>query len=216
MDLDEDGVEDLLHDGELELEGRVVGGCEVAVPSDRTLWSDLSDGLHPVFQFADARIQIAAREGLGESQRATVAAALMDALLEGYGNERLWMVVDRLWALAVETDRVMPLQRLALGPVDPGRMEAAFRRLLPALESESVYRLATARLYGAAMELGTACAGSGNPQLADQAYQSAAAAAPRLGRAGAAGEALARLGEIRLALRCPSPLEARSNWPSGY
>ncbi|MCA9547043.1 MAG: hypothetical protein KC613_21725, partial [Myxococcales bacterium] len=47
----------------------------------------------------------------------------------------------------------------------------------------------------------------GRVQLADQGFQAAAAAAQRLGRPGPAGEALAKLAEVRLALALPKPAE---------
>ena len=92
-----------------------------------------------------------------------------------------------------------------VGALEPGRAEAAFKRLLPVLGLEGDYHLGLSRLYGAGMEVGGLFVSSAKPGLADQAFQGAAAAAQRLGRGPAAGEALGRLGELRLAMALPEP-----------
>jgi tetratricopeptide (TPR) repeat protein len=55
------------------------------------------------------------------------------------------------------------------------------------------------------MEAGAMAMQLGRVDLTEQAFTAAAAAADRLGRAAAAGEAMARLGEMRLALSLPEP-----------
>lgn len=202
---DEDFVEDLLHDDELEIDGQTVGTCDAAVPPGRTIWADLPDGLHPVFRFGDARLVEALRATLEPDERKRVAAGLRDTLLQGYGPASAWQVADRVWRLDVEAGRDRQVQQLLLGGAPLDRIEAGFRRMLPVLGSERPYRLALARLYGAAMEAGGMATATGRIQLADQGFQGAAAAAQRLGRPGQAGEALARLGEVRLALALPQP-----------
>ncbi len=202
---DEDFVEDLLHDDELELDGAAVGGCDAAVPPGRTLWADLPDGLHPVFRFADARLPATLVARLDESARVEAARAVRDALLNGYGPAGAWQVADRLWRLDVVGGRDRQVQQLMLGTNEPQRVEAGFRRMLPVLQAQQPYRLALARLYGASMEMGAVASVTGKVQLADQGFQAAAAAAQRMGRPGPAGEALAKLGEVRLALALPKP-----------
>ena len=204
----EDDIEDLLFDDEFTLSDRPVGTCEAAVPSSGRIWADLPDGLHPVFSFADARLSQKLRSMLPEEARQKGASALRDALLDAYGPSHVWQVADRLWRL----DRISGQRRLVeqflLGPATPARVEAAFGRLLPVLQSQKPFRLALARLFGAAMEAGGIAATTGRVGLADQAFQAAAAAADRLKRPGPAGEALARLGEMRLALAAPQPAAA--------
>ncbi len=201
----EDDVEDLLFDDEYELEGELVGTCDQAVTNEGRLWVDLADGLHPVFPFSDMRLAAALRAGIPPQAKAPRAGALRDVLLEAYGPAHVWQIADRLYALDVLAGRNRRVEGLVLGVSDAGRTEAGFRRLLPVLQTKEPYRLALARLYGAAMEAGAMAAQSGQVPLADQAFQAAAAAAERLGRAGPAGEALARLAEIRLALALPQP-----------
>ncbi|MCB9539667.1 MAG: tetratricopeptide repeat protein [Myxococcales bacterium] len=204
---DEDFVEDLLHDDELEFDGEVVGGCDAAVPTGRTIWADLPDGLHPVFRFADARVPAALQARLADEERLKAARTLRDALLQGYGPAGAWQVADRLWNLDLIAGRDRQVQQLMLGTNVPQRVEAGFRRMVPVLQAKSPYRLALARLYGAGMEMGSVASVTGRVQLADQGFQAAAAAAQRLGRPGPAGEALAKLAEVRLALALPKPAE---------
>ncbi|MCA9537565.1 MAG: hypothetical protein KC620_01680 [Myxococcales bacterium] len=202
---DEDWVEDLLHDDEFAVDGEEVGGCEAAVPSEERQWTDLADGLHPVFRFADARLAASLAAGLSPERRASAAKGLRDALLAGYGPAGAWQVADRLWALTLLAGRDAQMQQWLLQSRDAARIEAGFRRMLPILGAQQPYRLALSRLYGAAMEAGGLGTMTGRVQLADQAFQAAATAAQRLGRPGPAGEALARLGEVRLALALPQP-----------
>jgi tetratricopeptide (TPR) repeat protein len=201
----EDDVEDLLFDDEFELEGELVGTCENAVSAEARKWVDLADGLHPVFPFTDMRLAAALRAGIPAQAKGPRAGALRDVLLEAYGPAHVWQIADRLYALDVMAGRNRRVEGLVLGVTDNGRIEAGFRRLLPVLNTQEPYRLALARLYGAAMEAGAMAAQAGQVPMADQAFQAAAAAAERLGRAGPAGEALARLAEIRLALALPQP-----------
>ena len=201
----EDDVEDLLFDDEYELEGELVGTCEKAVSAEGRTWVDLADGLHPVFGFIDMRLAAALRAGIPPQAKAPRAGALRDVLLEAYGPAHVWQVADRLYALDVMAGRNRRVEGLVLGVTDNARIEAGFRRLLPVLNAQEPYRLALARLYGAAMEAGAMAAQAGQVPMADQAFQAAAAAAERLGRPGPAGEALARLAEIRLALALPQP-----------
>ena len=201
----EDDLEDLLYDDEFELEGTKVGTCEAAIPSDGRQWVDLQDGLHPVFAFGDVRLAFALRAGIPQEHLAPRAGALRDVLLEKYGPQRAWQIADRLWRLDVLAGRQRRVEALLLGGTDAGRVEFGFRRLLPVLNAQQPYILALARLYGAAMEAGQLGLGQGQVQFADQAFQAAAAAAQRLGRAGPAGEALARVAELRLALAYPEP-----------
>ncbi len=204
LDKDEDYVEDLLYDDELELNGRLVGTCERAVPSAAREWSDLPDGLHPLFCFADARLAVDLAEELLSEERRTGAKALHKALLEAYG-ESAWRIAALLWRLELNFRPLVGIREHLPKSPDHQRIERGFRRLLPALSSHRPYRLALARLYGAGMELGSIAAQSGRVQLSDQAFQAAAKAAQLIKRPGAAGEALARLGEIRLALALPEP-----------
>lgn len=204
---DEDWVEDLLHDDEFELEGEIVGGCEGAVPTGRTVWTDLPDGLHPVFRFGDPRISEALRSTLKGDDLVKAARGLRDALLNAYGPAAAWQIADRAFRLDVLGGQDRQVQQLLLGTSEPQRIEAGFRRLLPVLGAKTLYRLALARLYGASMEIGTLAIANSNVQLANQGFQAAAAAAHRLGRAGAAGEALARLAEVQIALALPTQAE---------
>ncbi len=201
----EDDLEDLLFDDEFELEGEVVGTCEGAVSAQGRAWVDLADGLHPVFPFTDMRLGAALRAGIPPQAKAPRAGAIRDALLDAYGQTHAWQIADRLYALDVLAGRNRHVEGLILGATDAARTEAGFRRLLPVLNTQEPYRLALARLYGAAMECGAMAAQQGQVPLADQAFQAAAAAGERLGRPGPAGEALARLAEIRLALALPQP-----------
>ena len=205
---DEDFVEDLLHDDEFELEGELVGTCEEIVPSDSRSWASAPDGLHPVFSFSDPRIPLALVARTPVPERSRNARAMRDALLEGYGPEGIWQIIDTLWALSGMANDRRNVQQWLLAARDPGRIEAGFRRLLPILSADSPYRLAVSRLYGAAMEMGGVATVTGRVNLADQAYQAAAVAAEKMGRPGAAGEALARLAEVRLALALPEPAHA--------
>ncbi len=207
MGLSEDDVEDLLHDDEFELEGQVVGGCDGAVPTERTLWADLPDGLHPVFRFTDARLAEALRQRLSPEGAAEAAGGLRDALMSQYQPQAIWQVADRVWYLDRASQRPRMVEQLLLGTGNPQRVEAGFRRMLPVLGAKTPYRLALARLFGTAMEMGQVAGATGKVQLADQAFQAAAAAGQRLGRTVAAAEALGRLGEVRLALALPT--EAR-------
>ena len=100
------------------------------------------------------------------------------------------------------------LQRGIIARHTPDRVETSFRRLLPVLQAEKVYHLGLARLHGAAVEFGSLATQLGRVTEADQAFQAAAAAAERLQRPGPAGEAMAKLGEIRLALALPEPAHA--------
>ncbi|MEZ4431383.1 MAG: tetratricopeptide repeat protein [bacterium] len=205
---DEDWVEDLMHDDEFELDGAEVGTCAAAVPPEGMGWSDLPDGLHPTFRWSDARIPAALRRGLDAETRKKHALALRDALLAGYTAAGAWQIADRVWRLSREAGDGRPVQHWLLSTRDAPRVEAGFRRMLPILNVEAPYLLALARLYGSAMEAGALGTMTGRVQLADQSYQAAAAAAQRMGRPGAAGEALARLGEVRLALALPQPATA--------
>ncbi len=200
---DEDWVEDLLHDEDHEVDGAAVGGCEALVPTERRVWADLPDGLHPVFRFAPHVSPDALVATLDDSDRRSLAGRLRDALLAAYGPTAAWQVADVLWRLDGMTGRERRVENLLLGPTNAARLDAAFRRLLPVLQAAQPYRLALARLYAAAMELGTYAAATGNVRAADQGFQAAAAAAQRLGRAGPAGEAMVRLGEMRVALAVP-------------
>lgn len=205
---DEDWVEDLLHDDEFELDDAEVGTCADAVPPEGMGWADLPDGLHPTFRWADLRVPAALRAGLDETTRKAHAAKLRDTLLAGYTPAGAWQIADRLWRLGQEAGDRRPVQQWLLTTRDAPRVEAGFRRMLPILNVETPYLLALARLFGSAMEAGALGTMTGRVQLADQAFQAAAAAAQRMGRPGAAGEALARLGEVRLALALPGPATA--------
>ena len=88
--------------------------------------------------------------------------------------------------------------------LEPGRAEAAFK-LFAGFRFGRGLPPRISRLYGAGMEVGGLFVSSAKPGLADQAFQGAAAAAQRLGRGPAAGEALGRLGELRLAMALPEP-----------
>ncbi|MCB9522172.1 MAG: tetratricopeptide repeat protein [Myxococcales bacterium] len=207
LSLSEDDIEDLLHDDEFELQGSEVGGCDGAVPSARTLWAELPDGLHPVFRFADARTAQALAAELDAETRARAAGALRDALMNQYRADGLWQVADVAWRLDRMSGQPRMVEQLLLGTSDPQRVEAGFRRMLPILTAKAPYRLALARLFGTAMEMGQVAGATGKVQLADQAFQAAAAAGQRLNRPGAAAEALGRLGEVRLALALPGPAQ---------
>ncbi len=200
---DEDFIEDLLFDDEYEIEGKAVGTCASAVPSDGRRWANLPDGLHPLFCFADPRLSVALRASLPEAERPQAAGALRDLMLDAYGPAAIWQVADRLWRLDVVAGRNRHVERLTMGTFDANRIEAGLRRMFPVLTVEKPYRLALARLYGAAMEVGGLATRSARIPMADQAFQAAAAAAQRLGRPAPAGEALARLAEIRVALAAP-------------
>lgn len=202
---DEDWVEDLLHDDEFELDGEVVGTCEAAAPPDGMGWTDLPDGLHPTFRWADPRLPAALVDVLDEKEGRALARGLRDALLGGYTATHGWQVADRVWRLSLAAGDGRPVQQFLLSTRDAARIDAGFRRMLPILNAKSDYLLALARLYGSAMEAGGLGSMTGRVQLADQAFQAAAAAAQRMGRTGPAGEAMARLGEVRLALALPQP-----------
>lgn len=204
----EDDVEDLLFDDEFELDGEAVGTCEKAVPAEGRVWANLPDGLHPVFSFGDARLSAALRAGLPPEVRAQRAGALRDVLLELYGAEHVWQVADTLFRLDVLAGRTRHIEGYVLGLADANRVQLGFQRLVPVLNTKEPYRLALARLFGAATEAGQLGAGQGNIQMADRAFQAAAAAAQRLGRIGPAGESMARLAEMRLALALPGPTTA--------
>lgn len=205
LGLKEDDIEDLLHDDEYEYDDAEVGGCDDAVPSSRTLWTELPDGLHPVFRFADARVAHDLRARLEAPAAAEASAGLRDALMNQYQPAGLWQVADRVWRLDRASSQPRMIEQLLLGTNNAQRIEAGFRRLLPVLNAKQPYRLAVARLFGTAMEIGQLATNTGKVQLADQGFQAAAAAAQLMGRPGAAGEALARLGEVRLALSLPGP-----------
>ncbi len=200
---DEDWVEDLLYDEEHEIDEKVVGTCAQAVPDGEQVWSDLPDGVHPLFSFCDIRVPLALVSRLDDESRTRHARALRDSLLEAYGPAGAWQVADRLWHLDRLAGRDRGVGNFLLGQTNPARLDAAFRRMLPVLRSEKPYQLALARLYGAAMEVGTFATATGKVHAADQGFQAAAAAAQRLQRPGPAGEALARLGEVRVALALP-------------
>lgn len=202
---DEDWIEDLLFDDEHEIEGEAVGGCLAAVRPG-VVWSDLPDGLHPVFEFRDARVVDALRRGLTGPDRQQRARVLRDRLLQAYQGHA-WQIADALWRLDHEGGHDRKVDRLLVGAVSPERAEMAFRQLLPALQQKVPYRLALARLYSAAMEAGGLAVAGRAVEVADRAFQAAAAAAQRLERPGAAGEAMARLAEVRLALSLPEPAE---------
>lgn len=208
QDLSEDEVEDLLFDDEYLLDGALVGGCERAVPAGQTLWAELPDGLHPAFLWLDVRVPAALRAKLSEQEHQQSAAILRDTLMNGYQPERFWLVAERCWRLDRTAAQPRMVEQLILGTQNAQRIEAGFRRMLPVLGAQQPFRLALARLYGSAMEVGQLAASAGQPPLADQAFQAAAAAAERLGRPAAAGEALARLGELRLALSVPQAATA--------
>lgn len=201
----EDDIEDLLFDDEYELDGTAVGGCEGAVPTGNTLWAELPDGLHPAFAWADARVAAGLRATLDDEQRKATAGTLRDSLMNGYQPERFYLVADRCWRLDRASAQPRMVEQMILGTQNAQRIEAGFRRMLPVLNAKEPFRLALARLYGSAMEVGQLAAATGQIQLADQAFQAGAAAAQRLGRMAPAGEALARLGEMRLALSLPQP-----------
>jgi len=200
---DEDWVEDLLYDDEHMIDERVVGTCEAAVPDGGQLWSDLPDGLHPLYRFADIRVARALVERLDDGSRRRYARSLRDSLLNAYGPAAAWQVADTLWNLDLVAGRDRGVAQFLMGQTNPGRLDAAFKRMLPVLRASTPYRLALSRLYGAAMEVGTFATATANVQAADQGFQAAAAAAQRLKRPGAAGEALARLAEVRVALALP-------------
>jgi tetratricopeptide (TPR) repeat protein len=204
---DEDFIEDLLFDDEHEINGTPVGTCAAAVPPGGRRWTNLPDGLHPVFCFGDARLAAALRPVVPDNERSLVAGALRDILLESYGPAGTWQVADRLWRLDVLAGRTRHVERLLIGTFDPARIEAGLRRMAPVLGAEKPYRLALARLFGSAMEVGSLAARQANIPGADQAFQIAAAAAQRLGRPAPAGEALARLAELRVALALPRAAE---------
>lgn len=205
---DEDFVEDLLFDDEHEIDGEVVGTCEGAVPPGAQQWTDMPDGLHPVFELADMRLVLGLRARLSPELRRGRARALRDALLQAYQGQGAWQVADRLWWLDQLGGRDRRVETLLVGQPQPSRVDAAFSRLLPVLNAKLTYRLALARLYGAGMEAGALGARTGRLQLADQGFQASAASAQRLQRPGPAGEALARLGEMRVALALPQPARA--------
>ena len=203
----EDYIEDLLHDDEFELDGAVVGTCEGAV-APGTLWASLPDGLHPAFSFVDPRLASALVATLEPQDLAERAGGLRDALLNKYGPAGVWQVADRIWRLDMTSKRPRQVQQLLVGTQNPARIEMGFRRMLPILQAQNPYRLALARLYGTSMEFGALAASQGKVQHADQAFQAAAASAQRLKRPGPAGEALARLAEVRLAVALPRPAVA--------
>ncbi len=202
---DEDWVEDLLHDDEFELDGAVVGTCEAAASPEGMGWTDLPDGLHPTFRWTDPRLPAALLDVLDDKETRQFALGLRDALLKGYTPSHGWQVADRVWRLSLTAGDGRPVQQFLLNTRDAARIDAGFRRMLPILNARTDYLLALARLYGSAMEAGGLGSMTGRVQLADQAFQAAAAAAQRMGRTGPAGEAMARLGEVRLALALPEP-----------
>ena len=203
--MDTDQMDDFLCDDEFELDDEIVGTCEHAAPPDRRIWTEIGEAMHPVFEFADPRLPSALRDHIPEVARRQASAALRDVMLQTYGPAQCWQVSDRLWRLDMQAGRDRAVEQLMLGNAHPTRIEAGFARLLPILQAEKPYRLALARLYGAAMEMGGLGMASSRFKEADQAFQAAAAAAERLGRPGPAGEALGRLGEMRLGLSLSKP-----------
>lgn len=208
---DEDFIEDLLFDDELEIDGKIVGTCEGAVPPWAQQWTDLPDGLHPIFEFGDARLILALRRTLTPELARGRARGIRDALLQGYQMQGAWQVADRLWTLDLIGGRDRRVEGLLVGRPDAQRVQAAFGRMRPILEVKSAYPLALARLYGAGMEAGALGAQVGQLQFADQGFQASAAAAQRLQRPGPAGEAMARLAEMRIALSLPQQAEEALN-----
>ncbi|MFN3197058.1 MAG: hypothetical protein ACE366_01400 [Bradymonadia bacterium] len=200
---DEDFIEDLLFDDELEIDGEVVGTCEAAIPPGAQQWTDLPDGLHPIFEFGDMRLVIALRRTFAPELARGRARALRDHLLQGYQQGGAWQVSGTLWNLDQIGGRDRRVEGLLVGRPDAQRVQAAFGRMRPVLDAKAPYGLALARLYGAGMEAGALGAQVGQLQFADQGFQAAAAAAQRLQRPGPAGEALARLAEMRIALSLP-------------
>ena len=86
-------------------------------------------------------------------------------------------------------------------------MEVAFKRLVPVLGLNAVYHLGL-QDFSAAMERGGLMNAMGRASEADHSFQVAAATAQRLGQRASAGEALARLAELRIALALPGPAGA--------
>ncbi|MEZ4475138.1 MAG: hypothetical protein R3F60_30975 [bacterium] len=128
----EDDVEDLLHDDEFELDGKPVGTCSAAVPSEAMTWTSLPDGLHPVFQFSDARLPVALVSARRPTRpRCRIAAA-------GYGPAAVWQIADRIWRLDVASDRPRQVQQLLVGTERP-RIEMGFRRM-PVIQSQQPCR----------------------------------------------------------------------------
>ncbi|MEE2787307.1 MAG: hypothetical protein VX589_08205 [Myxococcota bacterium] len=201
-------VEDILHDDEFEIDGQRIGGCAAVVPLELSSWGAAEHGLIQRYSFGDARYVAELIRDLPDERRQTIGTGLFDALLDAYGREGLWKVASCAWRLAETRPLRAKLMGLMMGPLHSERSEAAFRRFLPVLTLEENYHLGLSRLYGAGMEAGTVGVSNGKPAIADQAFQAAAAAARRLGRGAAAGEALGRLGELRLALALPEPARA--------
>lgn len=208
LEKSEDEIEDLIQDEEIEIEGEAVGGCLEAVPMDKSGWQTLKDGAQAVYEFADARFFLTLTETMDSERLQTVAQALLESLWDSHGPTHFWQSTSSFRRLASFCDATAHLQRGLLGGVTRERIETGFRRLLPVLNHDTNYHLGLARLYGASMEVGGASIASGQASLADQAFQAAAAAAQKLKRVTAAGEAMARLGEIRLALALPQPAKA--------
>ncbi|MBU0553199.1 hypothetical protein KKF91_15125 [Myxococcota bacterium] len=201
----EDAIEDLLFDEEHEIDGVPVGGCQGLINPQRRAWGRAAEGLTPIYRFDDPRLALLLRQRLKPEDRAQVARGLRDHLLKLYGPQGAWQIADTLWQLDLQGGAAPTIHQALLGQTDARRVEAAFKRLAPILTVKAPYHLALARLYGAGMEMGSMGAMTGKLNLADQGFQAAAAAASRLDKPGLGGEAMARLGEMRLAMALPAP-----------
>ena len=208
IDKTEEVVEDLIQDEDFEHEGERTGGCLDAVPIRLASWQALPDGAQACYRFGDVRYVLSLTEGMEQKRLKTVARALLDSLWQLHGPAQLWQSLSQFRRLATSVNAVHQLQRGIIARHTPDRVETSFRRLLPVLQAEKVYHLGLARLHGAAVEFGSLATQLGRVAEADQAFQAAAAAAERLQRPGPAGEAMAKLGEIRLALALPDPAHA--------
>ena len=208
MEQSEEVIEDLIQDEDFEHEGQHTGGCLQAVPMRLAGWQSLSSGAQSYYRFGDVRYVLSLTEGMEAQRLETVGKALLDSLWQLHGPAHIWQSLSQFRRLATIVNAVQHLQRSIIARDTPDRIETSFRRLLPVLQTEKAYHLGLARLHGAAVEFGSLATQLGRVTEADQAFQAAAAAAERLQRPGPAGEAMAKLGEIRLALALPEPAHA--------
>ncbi|MEZ4467169.1 MAG: hypothetical protein R3F43_22670 [bacterium] len=187
----------MLHDDEFELDGKPVGTCSAAVPSEAMTWTSLPDGLHPVFQFSDARLPVALVSARRPTRpRCRIAAA-------GYGPAAVWQIADRIWRLDVASDRPRQVQQLLVGTERP-RIEMGFRRM-PVIQSQQPCRWPSPGsqdgdgVRGRGRGSGSAGGGSGVPGGGRGGPAPEAARGPR-GSAGAARRGAAGAGDAQPAV----------------
>jgi len=205
LDMELELAEDILLDEDFELDGNRLGGAGDFIESDSVQWVPAKEGVTPRLSFKCLHSVKVALAALTEDQRRQSAGALEAALWETFDVESLVFVAPTLWRLSQWTENQAAVLRACLGPSEPGRVEVAFKRLLPVLGLGTLYHLGLQRLYSAAMERGGLMNVMGRAAEADHSFQVAAATAQRLEQKASAGEALARLAELRVALALPGP-----------